>query len=349
MEKLFEHDEYIGRYSKYILWRETEESVQENKQPDVTTSRSNKDESDYFIVPANDAEYKGCHQTRTPFQMYPEILMDFLDLARRLEMEDDLRSKAELILKYCNRYGLFNIAGYYTITIRKGSYSYHYGAHDFEVVHLTEPGLEALDPGEMDKMLVREFGSHFIPQEWLKDRLFGNREKEDRLKVEFFSNREQEINQRIRQDYKDIEAEMSNMILDNRCCESIYYAAIEIRNLYDKFKYWMDLIDEGIEPEVAVNQASDILTTEPVRLSVGCNGNWHMVWIYSNLISALSVMFIVNIIEKKQRISFCKNDRCGAPYIVKKDSKVYCSPSCRDATRSRRHYNKKKVNIESSS
>lgn len=134
-----------------------------------------------------------------------------------------------------------------------------------------------------------------------------------------------------------LKTDLGYTLMYNDISESIYYAKTEILKIYSKFKTWFDLKEGGSFP-VSVEDFSHELETNPISITVGYDKSLKIKWMYRSLIDALHIMFLVNIVEEKQRVEFCKYDACQKPFITKKDNQKYCSSGCNNADRQRRWY-----------
>jgi len=314
-ERFISGGKSIGRYSKYkILEVATPAEKYLSKQPDDDTDSKSKPLSKYFIVPANDAVYQ--ETSLNAFDYYPEILLDFLNMAKGLR-EDNEVEIAKHILRFCNHYGLFNISALYSVDfgvqdkiVYNGK---NYFRYDYYWVLLSQAGMKALyeKEGDSEFIHVLDFADIFFPKLW---------------------NRYEEI-----MNDKD---GLQNKLKNNYFCEPVEYIEKEISMLYCQFERWFDHTSDDDNTVGVIDGLSADLTTTPVAVTIDYNRAWKLKWIYKSLIDALNIMFLKNIIETNQRVLFCKN--CDASFITKRKIHKYCSLRCNNAARQRKWYNKSK-------
>ena len=332
----FSSSESIGRYSKYKL-HEVEEvkPSREKKEALVESIRNGTDKghsvtwykpAEYYIVPTDDAIFQSV--PKNAFEYYPDILMDFIDMAKKIsfEIEED---SAKTILRFCNKYGLLNISGFYLSTYGDADFVDHDGDSWGNIPYswglLTEPGIESLEMDinlEMGAVVdLNVFAENFLPKSWSGYNKFLPRKK-DTGRIQYVS------------------GGLGEKLLYNYYCESIYYAKKEILNLYSKFEEWFAFDLGNANPEDEAEKLSEYLMTNPIQVSIDYERGWKYKWVYKSLIDALNIMFLNNIIESTSTIRLCEN--CNAAFIAGKKNQRYCNSYCNDAARSRRYYHKKK-------
>ena len=330
---LVSDSQLMGRYSEYEIfveeieeksWEELtaelEQAVEEKNIYYRVPWRHREKSPRYFIVPKKDATFQESRQNA--FDFYPEILLDFIELAVRIREDRRDENAAKHILKFCNRYGLFNLSGLYSISFGKSTEvdfdGRDYSPYEYDWVMLKRPGMEALEAyfeseGSSSTIHTHTFVDVFIPESWRGyNKLIEDRDN------------------------------LPKALMNNFYCEPVYFAKKEILELYLRFMEWFSFVENKDDPMVAKDRLSGYLMTNPINITVDYDKGWRLKWVYGNLIDALNVMFLHNIIEKNQKILFCENEYCKAPFIVRKDKQIYCSSHCRDAARFRRHYNKHK-------
>lgn len=323
--KLFSSPESMGRYSKYELFTVEGIDVKKGLEDEKRLESENTDEGyhaviyrppQYFIVPAKDATFQ--ESSMNVFDHYPGILLDFIDMAKKLEDINE-EEGAKIILKFCNKYGPFNISGLYSADFGKVLEVDHdgdsYYSYDYHWVLLSKAGMEALYKGEgsSSMMYILEFANTFFPKSW------GGYDN-------------------ILKDIDNLHVELAY----NYHCESVYYAKEEIHNLYLGFQRWFYFLENNEDPIEANYELSEYLSTNPIEVTIDYNRGWKLKWVYNNLIDALNIMILNNIIETKQRVMLCKN--CEAVFIANKNTQKYCNEYCNNAARQRRHYYKYKKN-----
>lgn len=324
---LYLSSELEGRYSKYKLFIENKEGQSREKtvselsyepiKPHATKEINVDDTPEYFIVPDENAQYLSDIK---PFDFYPDILTDFIELAEKLKRVDGIDA-AETILAFCNKYGLFNISGIYLNDCGESTFVDHDGDgyihFHYDWGLLSESGIEeitreiTIESGST--IYLKDYSKLFIPEEWIKN--------------------------------NELENDLGYTLLYNDVSESIHYAKIEVLKLYSKFERWFELKEDSSFP-VSIEGHSHELTTNPISITVGYDKSLKIKWIYRSLIDALHIMFLVNIVEENQKVEFCNYDACQKPFITKKDNQLFCSSGCNNAARQKRWYDKHKKNRE---
>lgn len=308
-------NEPVGRYSKYKILKEASPAEKYLSKRSVDDAASKIEPlSAHFIVPADDAVYQ--EKPFTAFDYYPEILLDFINMAKRIKESNEIEI-ASLILKYCNRYGLFNLSALYSVDFgvrEKIVYNgKNYFSYDYYWVLLSQAGMKALydREGESEFIHVLDFADIFFPKLW-------NRYE----------------------DFMEDKVGLESKLKNNYFCEPLEHLVKEISSLYSQFEPWFDRtsLDEntvGLTEGLSAN-----ITTAPVAVSVDYNRTWKLKWLYKSLIDALYIMFLKNIVETNQRILFCQN--CNASFITGRKIHKYCSLRCNNVARQRKWYYKRK-------
>ena len=309
--RLFSGSETMGRFSKYELHeveevKKTKEEMQELINADEVGKVEIYRPAQYYIVPAKDAEYLS--NPYNAFQDYPDILADFLD------MGSDLDEKS--ILNFCNRYGLFNLSGFYSANFGAAELVDHdgdnYSAYDYEWVLLSNRGMQALGHGDKssDMMHIKEYANYFFPDSWYGyNKIISN-------------------------------SNLQSILSRNFYCEPIYYLEEEIYQRYILFSNWIKDAENGKNPNELCREYAGKIMTNPVSVTLDYNRGWIYNWVYKSLFDAIDIMFINNIIESNESVKLCKN--CNSAFIASKQSHQYCSDRCNNAARQRRFQQKKK-------
>ncbi len=323
--KLFSNQETIGRYSKYELFVEDYKDLgleELNKQLKKALNEKNPwynvpwkhgHDPRLFIVPAKDAVYQEIPVNS--FSFYPDILLDFIDMGKKIH--EDNSDYPNLILNFCNQYGLFNVSGFYSITFGTAEEVDHdsdgYYSYKYDWVLLSEAGMKGLysRDGSSSMMHIHDFIGKLFPESWPGYHTF--------IK-----------------DKDNLHAKLSN----NFYCESVRHAWYEIIGLSERFMEWFDFIDINGDPMKYKDDLSEYLMTNPLSVTIDYNRGWKLKWVYKSLFEALNIMFLNNIVESNQSIRLCEN--CNSAFIAGKQNQKYCDSYCNDAARSRRYYNKHK-------
>jgi len=307
--------EPIGRYSQYKILKEASPAERYLSKHSVDdTDSKNELLSEYFIVPADDAVYQ--EKTLNAFDYYPEILLDFINMAKNINGRNEIEI-ASHILKYCNRYGLFNISALYSVDFGvRDKIVYNgkdYFKYDYYWVLLSQAGMKALYDREGDSEFIHvlDFADIFFPKVW-------NRYE----------------------DFMEDKDGLESKLINNYFCEPLEYLLKEISLLYCQFEPWFDRTSLDENTVGLIERLSANPTTAPVAVSIDYNRTWKLKWIYKSLIDALTIMFLKNIVETNQRVLFCQN--CSASFITRREIHKYCSLRCNNAARQRKWYNKHK-------
>jgi len=289
----------IKKFSKYKIHEEKEEGEAKSK---------------LFIVPDDKATIQ--EYPFSIFDFYPDILKDFVAMAQKVHRNSQENS-APHILNFCNRYGLFNISGYYADDFATEEIKEDEGPPiEVKVVKLKSPGFDVFIEYKRNKETISDidYANFFFPKS---------------LPIyEIVTPRSDKLHQSL---------------LNNYYAEPVSFLVDEISNLYSKFVLWYDFYRSN---EKHLHQSLEFLScrlmTSPLRVTVDLYNAWQFKWEIDNLIDALNIMLIMNIVETKNRILICHNDNCKMPFIAGNKDKTYCSHHCSLATRQRRHYYKKK-------
>lgn len=323
--ELFSSSESMERFSKYELFTEDYKdlSLEElNIQLKKTVEEKNAFynvpwkygyEPRSFIVPAKRAVYQ--EYPENAFSFYPHILLDFIDMAKQIR--EGSPDYPNLILGFCNKYGLFNVSGFYSVTF--GSLTEadwdgdSYSPYEYDWVLLSKAGMEGLysRSGSSSMIHIHDFIGHLVPETWhgYKDFIEDKDTLQTKLSFNFY-------------------------------CESVRHALHEIIGLYERFMEWFDCINVNGNPLQYKDDLSEYLKTSPISVTIDYNRGWKLKWVYKSLFEALNIMFLNNIIESNQSIRLCEN--CNSSFIASKRNQRFCNKYCNDAARSKRYYNKHK-------
>ncbi len=324
--RLFSGSESGGRFSEYEIYTEQyEEKNLEDLNVELKKAVEEKDlyyrvpwrhgyEPRLFIVPTKDAVYQA--SPVDVFNYYPNILLDFMDMGRKLY--DESPDYPQLILNFCNKYGLFNVSGLYANAFGEAEEvdfdGDNYYAYKYEWVLLSEAGMYGFkipDSIAKPQILTHDFIDQLIPRTWWGFREF--LEDKENLHVKLFN---------------------------NYYCESIEHLHFEIWNLYSRISRWYENIDEEGDPTTHKQKLSKYLTTYPIAVSIDHDRRWKLKWVYKSLIDALNIMFLNNIVETNEQIKICVN--CNTAFIASREFQRYCSERCSNANRQREYYRKHK-------
>jgi hypothetical protein len=312
--RVFLNSETTGRFSKYELSKVEEVNIKDYVQLSGAPIKDLKNKGisfmykaeKLFIVPSKDAELLS--SSYNPFNDYPDILADFLDLGGKLTDQN--------ILDFCNRYGLFNLSGLYSNDFGNSQeIDYdgdNYFPYDYEWVLLSRIGMSVLDDGyhSMETMQIKQFANEFFPETW--------------------------------EGYKGVieSKDLHNILSNNYYCEPLNYLKTEISNRYEVFTGWLNDTDNGKSPLQLRDEYIGQLITYPIYLTIDYDRGWRYRWVYKSLFDAIDIMFINNIVESTEKVKLCRN--CNSAFIQSKSSHAYCSDRCNNSARQRRFQQRKK-------
>ena len=283
--------------------------------------------SDYEIVPYNNKNpdilaIKAKPGSKliwyNPFEEYPVILKDFLELFNSLDIltqnvNDEVMNReeaginspkrAELFLKFIKEYGFFGMLWEVT-TFAPGPHT----------IGLNIPGITEAEyqfnhkPGEdINEYVSRKYFPDMnkpIPSPLI------NRLPNNPVSKKYFLNYKETIN-RVEHSY----------IFD------------DIKSHYNKW-------NKGIKKNIVFDNIGIGINIEEVpKIS----------WNYTSLLSALKIMYVLNITGDmgKNRVKVCERQDCNNTFIVgpagKKEGTKYCSDNCGNVVRVRRSRNKKEL------
>lgn len=280
--------------------------------------------SDYEIVPYNEKYYDvmsikaksdATLEWYNPFDEYPYILKDFLEMLNNLDEIDKQiingklpreetiivgTKKAEVILEFIKNYGFFGLI-YIDTGIVTGQY--HTGLR-FRGVTESEYIYNHKPEEEVYEYISRVYFPDMdrpIPAP-LIDKLPDNP-----VSKKYFSNYKEVIN-RIEGSYL-------------------------FRNIHSHYKNWK----KGEKGNIVVND---------IGVGINTEGNLKLSWYYNDLLTALKIMYILNILGKmgENKVKICERKDCNNTFIVgpygKRIGSKYCSSKCGNLVRVRRSRNK---------
>lgn len=92
---------------------------------------------------------------------------------------------------------------------------------------------------------------------------------------------------------------------------------------------------------------SEILAIDKIGLTVNFNSKVpQLAWKFNSLIQALNIMLIYNITVDGNHIESCQLDTCKKPFIPTKKNQIYCSSKCGGVVRQRRYVDNKNKEVK---
>jgi len=264
---------------------------------------------DFTIQPQKGARV----EEYNPYNKYPQIILDYIDLIKlfdnsEVNNKEIQKKQAKYYLSFAHKYGLLG-----------SMFS----------------GVVDIQPGKHGLLIYMSHCPGGLPYE-ISLQIKGNKSTGNIIKYKDYARYffDEELDPYPYPYTKSFFEKYSESILFTKSRSSITRLLPNIRRIFSEF-----------EDNVYQSPNNEITLPDFYKVSLiqDDNNNYRIEFKFKSLIEALNIMYIRNIMSSGQRVKSC--DECGFTFIVGKDGRKrnsrFCSSSCGNRYRVRKHRNKK--------